>query len=63
MQFVVAASNVRAHSFGIPMQSLFAVKGIAGSIIHAVATTNAIVGGLATLQTINILRGQIENPP
>ncbi|KAJ7001297.1 hypothetical protein NC653_011661 [Populus alba x Populus x berolinensis] len=43
VEFVTAAANIRAASFNIPLHSLFEAKGIAGNIVHAVATTNAIV--------------------
>lgn len=46
MQFVTAATNLRAHVFSIPLQSQFEIKSIAGNIIPAIATTNAIVAGL-----------------
>jgi ubiquitin-like 1-activating enzyme E1 B len=46
LNFVTAATNLRAAVFSIPLQSLFDVKSIAGNIIPAIATTNAIVAGL-----------------
>ncbi|CAI5470384.1 unnamed protein product [Closterium sp. Yama58-4] len=55
VEFVTAAANLRMHSFGIPLHSLFAAKGIAGNIVHAVATTNAIVAGLVVLQAVRLL--------
>lgn len=61
MRFVTAASNLRMTVFGIqPQQSLYSAKGIAGNIIPAIATTNAIVAGLQILQTFHILRAQME---
>eukprot|EP00178_Gracilaria_changii_P000824 TRINITY_DN1104_c0_g1_i1.p1 TRINITY_DN1104_c0_g1~~TRINITY_DN1104_c0_g1_i1.p1 ORF type:complete len:729 (-),score=119.24 TRINITY_DN1104_c0_g1_i1:14715-16811(-) len=54
MLFVAAASNLRANAYGVPLQSPFAVKGIAGNIIHAIATTNAVVGGLIALEALKI---------
>lgn len=57
MRFVAAASNLRSACYGIPMQSLFQAKGMAGNIIHAIATTNAIVGGLIVVQAMKILAG------
>ncbi|OQR94756.1 ubiquitin-activating enzyme (E1) [Achlya hypogyna] len=56
MLFVAAAANLRAHVFQIPTESLFACKGIAGNIIPAIATTNAIVAGLQVLEAFKILR-------
>ena len=44
------------HQYHITMLSRFAVKGIAGNIIHAVATTNAIAGGLIVMEAIKVRR-------
>ncbi|KAF2301885.1 hypothetical protein GH714_030196 [Hevea brasiliensis] len=52
VEFVTAAANIRAASFGIPLHSLFEAKGIAGNIVHAVATTNAVVAGLIVIEAI-----------
>ncbi|RHY86348.1 hypothetical protein DYB31_001565 [Aphanomyces astaci] len=56
LEFVTAAANLRAHVFGIAMESMYACKGIAGNIIPAIATTNAIVAGLQVLEAFKILR-------
>ncbi|XP_074578121.1 SUMO-activating enzyme subunit 2-like isoform X1 [Curcuma longa] len=61
VEFVTAAANIRASSFGIPLHSLFDTKGIAGNIVHAVATTNAIIAGLIVIETIKVLRADFEN--
>ncbi|KAH9623187.1 hypothetical protein KSS87_016869 [Heliosperma pusillum] len=61
VEFVTAAANIRAASFGIPMHSLFEAKGIAGNIIHAVATTNAIVAGLIVIEAMKVLRQDFDN--
>ena len=55
LDFVTAAAHVRAVIFGIEPQSRFAAKGIAGNIIHAIATTNAIVSGIQVIETIKLL--------
>ena len=61
MRFVTAASNLRSSVFGIePLQSLYSAKGIAGNIIPAIATTNAICAGLQILQAFSILKQQLE---
>jgi ubiquitin-like 1-activating enzyme E1 B len=61
MRFITAASNLRAYVFGIePIQSLYATKGIAGNIIPAIATTNAIVAGLQVLQAFHILKANLD---
>ena len=60
MRFVTAAANLRQYVFKIdPIQSLYSAKGIAGNIIPAIATTNAIVAGLQILQAFHILRVQL----
>lgn len=62
MRLVTAAANLRSHVFGIdPLQSYYSAKGIAGNIIPAIATTNAIVAGLQVMQVFSILRAQSEN--
>lgn len=34
------------------------MQGMAGNIIHAIATTNAIVGGLIVVEALKVLAGQ-----
>jgi ubiquitin-like 1-activating enzyme E1 B len=61
MRFVTAASNLRSSVFGIePLQSLYSAKGIAGNIIPAIATTNAICAGLQILQAFKILKQLLQ---
>jgi ubiquitin-like 1-activating enzyme E1 B len=61
MKLVTAGSNLRSDIFGIePLQSFYSAKGIAGNIVPAIATTNAIVAGLQVLQVFHILREQLE---
>ncbi|KAH7442389.1 hypothetical protein KP509_03G086200 [Ceratopteris richardii] len=61
MEFVTAAANLRSSCFDIPMQSLFEAKGIAGNIVHAIATTNAIISGLIVLEAIKLLMGNLDD--
>ncbi|VFQ65844.1 unnamed protein product [Cuscuta campestris] len=61
VEFIAAAANIRASSFGIPLHSLFEAKGIAGNIVHAVATTNAIISGLIVIEAIKVLQNDIKN--
>ncbi|KAG1708236.1 hypothetical protein DVH05_024919 [Phytophthora capsici] len=56
MEFVTAAANLRASVFSITMESLYSCKGIAGNIIPAIATTNAIVAGFQVLEAFRILQ-------
>ncbi|SJM84366.1 probable Ubiquitin-activating enzyme E1-like [Zygosaccharomyces bailii] len=53
--FVATAANIRSHVFGIPIKTVFDIKQIAGNIIPAIATTNAIVAGLSTLTALRVL--------
>ncbi|KAG6711713.1 hypothetical protein I3842_05G069100 [Carya illinoinensis] len=61
VEFVTTAANIRASSFGIPLHSLFEAKGIAGNIVHAVATTNAIIAGLIVIEAIKVLQNDTNN--
>eukprot|EP00889_Picochlorum_renovo_P006731 jgi/Picre1/33761/NNA_001240.t1 len=61
MQFVAASSNLRSFCYGIAPQSFFQAKGMAGNIIHAIATTNAIVSGLIVVQAMKVLAGAQEH--
>lgn len=48
----------RSICYGIPAQSRFDAKGMAGNIIHAIATTNALVAGLITTEAVKLVLGQ-----
>ncbi|CAK7207638.1 E1 ubiquitin-activating protein uba2 [Sporothrix eucalyptigena] len=61
LDFVVASANIRATLFGIDRKSRFEVKQMAGNIIPAIATTNAIVAGLCVLESFKVLRGQYDS--
>ncbi|KAL5563067.1 hypothetical protein UlMin_032814 [Ulmus minor] len=61
VEFVTAAANIRAASFEIPLHSLFEAKGIAGNIVHAVATTNAIIAGLIVIEAIKVLQNDSKS--
>ncbi|KAK6946292.1 Ubiquitin-activating enzyme, SCCH domain [Dillenia turbinata] len=61
VELVTAAANIRAASFGIPLHSLFEAKGIAGNIVHAVATTNAVIAGLIVIEAIKVLQRDASN--
>ncbi|KAI7901416.1 uncharacterized protein BX663DRAFT_514346 [Cokeromyces recurvatus] len=63
MDFVTAASNLRAYIFHIPTKSLFDVKSMAGNIIPAIATTNAVIAGFVIMKAYGILRGNIKDIP
>ncbi|XP_075520877.1 SUMO-activating enzyme subunit 2 isoform X2 [Primulina tabacum] len=61
VEFVTAAANIRASSFGIPLHSLFEAKGVAGNIVHAVATTNAIIAGLIVIEAVKVLQNDAKS--
>lgn len=58
MDFVAAAGNLRAIIFGIEPKSKFDIKQMAGNIIPAIATTNAMVAGLCVMQAFKVLKGE-----
>ena len=55
VNFVTAASNLRSQCYNIPLQSEFTIKGMAGNIIHAIATTNAIIAGLIVIEALKLV--------
>lgn len=58
LDFVAASANIRSEIFGIERKSRFDIKQMAGNIIPAIATTNAIVAGLCVLQSFKVLKGE-----
>ncbi|VDC03017.1 unnamed protein product, partial [Peniophora sp. CBMAI 1063] len=56
LDFVTSVANLRSAAYGIPGKSRWEVKEMAGSIIPAIATTNAIASGLIVLQALHVLR-------
>lgn len=50
--FIYACANLRARNYKIKERSKHYIRGIAGRIIPAIATTTAIVSGLATMEII-----------
>ena len=63
MDFVSSLANMRMNVFHIPMQSRFAIKGIAGNIVHAIATTNAVAAGLIVVEAMKVRPSpSLQNP-
>ncbi|XP_061163588.1 SUMO-activating enzyme subunit 2-like [Saccostrea echinata] len=61
MDFVASTANIRSHIFGINSKTRFDIKSMAGNIIPAIATTNAIIAALIVMEGIKILNGRIED--
>jgi ubiquitin-like 1-activating enzyme E1 B len=54
LNFVTAATNIRSFIFNIPIKSKFDIKSIAGNIIPATATTNAVIAGFSSLLSLKL---------
>ncbi|KAJ3914748.1 hypothetical protein F5877DRAFT_49902 [Lentinula edodes] len=59
LDFVTATSNLRSLAYGIPQKSKWEVKEMAGNIIPAIATTNAIIAGLIVLQGVHLVAAKL----
>ena len=60
LDFVTSSSNLRARIFNISPSTRFKIKEMAGNIIPAIATTNAIIAGMIVLSAIKILDSRIN---
>ena len=61
LDFVTSAANIRSQIFGIEAKSKFDVKQMAGNIIPAIATTNAMIAALCVFQAFKVLKGDFDH--
>ena len=60
MDFVTAATNIRAYNFAIDPETPFKIKEMAGKIVPAISSSNAMVANLQVMEAIKLLAGQVD---
>lgn len=60
VEFVTAAANIRAHNFSVPKESLFKIKEMAGKIVPAISSSNALGASLEVIESIKLLGGRAD---
>ena len=63
LDFVYSVSNLRAYIFRIELESISRIQAIAGNIVPAVATSNAIVGAMVVTQALRYLNMTLAQDP
>lgn len=53
----MAAANLRAHNFSLAFETAFKIKEMAGKIVPAISSSNALVASLQVIEAIKLLAG------